>query len=192
MREAMAGVQVELANPNTYDPSRAYVEQHLVPVVAELHRVLTELTAPGSSSAEEWGVDMVPEISTAIFQRLDKRLEETAKHVVFDGSEYLKIPKELLRAKQLKVQLTAVAYAKHDEDPGTVEFRIVRDDGRAITGSYFSTYSSTPETFTRALPFGNADGCVSPEKRTYYIEGCSPFRASIPVCRRFSLSFIYI
>lgn len=136
---------------------------------------------------------MAPEMPLAIFQRLECRIDQTAKHVVFDGSEYLKIPKELLRSKQLKVQLTAVVYARHDSvDTNTVEFRLVRDDGQVITNSHIPTYSGGPETFTRTLPFGNAEGCIAPEKRTYYIEGCSPFRASLPVCRRFSLSFIYI
>lgn len=185
-------VRIELANPNTYESPREYVERHLAPAAAELNRVMEELLAPGSTSAEEWSADMVIEWAGETWQRFDRPLVPSSKHVVFNGAEYESISKELLRQKQLKVQLNAVVYAKHSDDPGTVEFRLVRDDGMVILNSHIATYDAEPTGVMRVLPFGNAKGCIAPEKRTYYIEGCSPFRTSIPVCRRFSLSFVYL
>lgn len=189
----MTGARLELGNPESYATAREYIESHLAPAVTELHRITNELLSPGATSAEEWAVDMVPsDGALAFFQRLDRHLESSAKHVVFDGADYFKIAPELLRTKQLKVQLTATVYAQHDHDPGTVEFRLVRDDGTLIKNSHVSTYDAKPFTYSRVLPFGEEPGCVSPDRRTYFIEGCSPYRSSLPVCRRLSLSFIYI
>jgi len=184
----MPGARVELANPNTYASPTEYIEQHLAPIVAELHRVTNELIAPGSSSGEEWSMDMVPSVRGA-FSPLDRRLDETPKHVVFDGATYQSIPKELLRRKQLKVQLSAIVYVK---GRGDVLFRLVRDDGQVVANSHMNSCSTEPETITRALPFSDAPNAVAPKQHTYIIEGKGLDAAAIPVCRRFSMSFIYV
>ena len=148
-----------------------------------------ELLAPGSTSAEEYGVDMIPVMpSLGYYQYLEKRLDESPKHVVFDGGAYQAISKEILRQKQLKVQLVAVVYAKH----GAVAFRLVRGDGVVVSGSEFQTSAKAPTTITCQLPFGDAHGCVAPKPLTYMIQGKGLDDAAIPVCRRFSLSFIYV
>lgn len=185
----MTGVRVDLANPNTYDSPREYVTQYLAPIVAELHRITNELISPGATSAEEWGVDMVPS-STALgsFHPLDKRLDDSPKHVVFDGAAYQSIPKELLRQKQLKVQLSAVVYAMN----GDAAFRLVRSDGAIVLGSEFKTASREPLTITCRLPFGDSPGCIAPKQLSYIMQGKGLDLGAIPVCRRFSLSFTYV
>lgn len=186
----MSGVQVELANPNTYDSPREYVERHLAPVVAELHRITNELIAPGSTSAEEWGVDMVPvNPSRNAFSPLDRRLDDSPKHVVFDGAAYQSIPTELLRSKQLKVQLSATVYVKRG---GRVWFRLVRDDDVVVANSEFACSEPSAVIVTRTLPFGAQPNCVAPEQRKYIIQARSVDSGAIPVCRRFSMSFVYI
>lgn len=186
----MTGVRVELANPNLYDSPREYVEKHLAPIVSELHRVTNELTAPGSTSAEEWGVDMVPANPTVgAFHSLDRRLDESPKHVVFDGAAYQSIPKELLRQKQLKVQFSALVYVKGQ---GDVLFRLVRDDGAVVANSHINSCSQEPELISRTLPFGDAPNSVAPKQHRYIIQGKGLDLDAIPVCRRFSLSFIYV
>lgn len=182
--------RIELTNPNLCATPQEYIEKHLAPAVTELQRLINELTAPGSTSAEDGSVDMVSsESSRFVFHPLDRRLDTRPKHVVFDGTEYLSVSKELLRQKQLKVQFTATVYSK---GKGLAEFRLVRDDGVIILGSTFETDCHEPTTFTHTLPFGNAEGCVAPEKRSYIIQARSIDRAAIPVCRRFSMSFVYI
>lgn len=181
--------RVELANPNLYASPQEYVEKHLAPVVAELQRVIDELCVPGSTSAEDDSVDMVPAVPGNYWSELDKRLRDTPKHVFFDGAEYLTIPKELLRQKLLKVQLAATVYVK---GKGKAEFRLVRDDGQVILGSDFVTDCHEATTFRHTLPFGNTQGCVASEKRSYIIQARSIGPAAIPVCRRFSMSFVYI
>lgn len=191
----MTGVKVELANPHQYTSPREYIEKHLAPAVTELHRITNELLSPGATSAEEWSVDMVPCAGPiSIYQRLDRPLDNyTGKHVSFDGSEHLSVPPELLRAKQLKVQLTAVVYVyANGEEPAPVSFRLVRDDGEVIDNSEFKVTTVKPETRSFTLPFGTQQGSVAPERRTYFIEGRSIGRMSQPVCRRFSLAFVYI
>jgi hypothetical protein len=184
----VTGVRIELANQNTYGSPSEYVEQHLVPVVTELHRITNELLDPGCTSPEDWAADMVPgEKTKSYYRRLDTPLNHRAKHVAFDGSEYFKIAPELLRSKQLKVQLTAIVYVLGTE----AEFRLVRDDGMIVLGSLIQAYKRTPETFSVILPFGAEVGCVSPDARTYYLEGGSVGK-NTPVCRRFSMSFIYL
>lgn len=189
----MTGLRLDLPNPDTCESPREYIEKHLAPALTELHRITNELLAPGATSAEEWAVDMGPKTTGKFFQRLDQPLYHPGKHVVFDGTEYFTLPKELLRSKQVKVQLTAVVYGKADDDCGSsVAFRLVRDDGVVIQNSDFFCHDQEPSTFTRTLPFGDATGSIAPGKRTYFLEGCSPFCQSMPVCRRMSLSFVYI
>ena len=186
----MTGARVELANPNTYSSPKDYIEQHLAPVVAELHRVTNELTAPGSTSAEEWGVDMVPALPTVgAFSPLDKRLDESPKHVVFDGTLYQQIPKELLRHKLLKVQFTALVYV---QGKGDVLFRLVRDDGGVVANSHINTCSTEPELISRILPFSDLPNAVAPKQHRYIIQGKGLDLGAIPVCRRFSMSFVYV
>lgn len=184
----MTGVRLELANPHDYKSPADYVEQHLAPVATELHRITNELLEPGATSAEEWAVDMVPPSRSENFQRLDRPLLRLAKHVVFDGSEYFLISKDVLRSKQLKVQLSATVYVHEN---GTAVFRLVDSLGDAIENSVISTNSREPETVSVVLPFGEQRGCIHPSRQTYFIEACSP-HGIIPVCRRFSLSFIYL
>lgn len=186
----MTGVRLDLANPNTYESPREYVEKHLAPLVTELHRLLNELSLPGASSAEEWGMDMEPSAPALnAYAELDRRLDQSPKHVVFDGSTYESIPKELLRSKQLKVQLSATVYNK---GLGDVLFRLTRDDGVIVANSHISSCSRQPETIVRTLPFGNALNCVAPYPHKYIIQGKGLDLGAIPVCRRFSLSFVYI
>src|SRR5262245_17581802 len=182
----MSGVRLELANPNDYDSPQDYVERHLAPVLTELHRLTSELFAPGSTS-EEASVDMVPESGpNSLFQRFDKPLDGAPKHVVFDGSAYFSLPKELLRAKQAKVQLTAVAYCKSDRAKlDECGFRLVSDDGTEITNSSFSVTSPHLETVSKILPFGEQPGSIWPDSRVYYLEGRSFGARTVPVCRRF-------
>jgi hypothetical protein len=189
----MTGIRVELANPETYASPGEYVEQHLAPVVTELHRITNELLSPGATSAEEWSVDMRPETPSADWRSLDRRLEETAKHVTFDGSQYFTLPAELLRAKQLKVQLTAVVYGKPvGKRLHEVEFRLSRADGIAIDNSTFCVTTTTPVTINRILPFGGQVGSIAAELRDYVIEARCVSRLTVPVCRRLSLSFVYV
>ncbi len=182
--------RIELANPNTYESTREYVEKHLAPIVAELTRITNELIVPGSTSAEEWGVDMVPGYpSLGSFSSLDVRLDQSPKHVVFDGAAYESIPKELLRQKQLKVQLSAVVYVKGGL---TAAFRLIDEHANVVLGSEFKTTSGSPLTITCQLPFGNAPNCVAPVQRKYIMQGKGLDLGAIPVCRRFSMSFVYI
>lgn len=182
--------RVELANPNLYASPQEYIEKHLAPAVTELQRLISELSVPGSTSAEDWAVDMVPsESSRLFFSNLDRRLDSKPKHVVFDGAEHLTIPKELLRQKLLKVQFSATVYVK---GKGSAEFRLARDDEQVIFGSTFVTDCHEATTFTHTLPFGNTQGCVAPEQRSYIIQARSIAPGAIPVCRRFSMSFVYI
>lgn len=186
----MPGTQVELANPNLYDSPREYVEKHLAPIVAELSRITNELTAPGSTSAEEWGMDMVPSNPTVgAFSPLDRRLVDSPKHVVFNGAEYQSIPKAILREKQLKVQLNAVVYVKGS---GDVLFRLVRDDGVVVANSDFSCSEQEAVIVTRTLPFGDHPKSVAPKQHSYIMQGKGLDLGAIPVCRRFSMSFLYV
>jgi hypothetical protein len=185
----MTGIRLELADPDDYPDLPTYIEQHVAPVAAELHRLANELFSPGST-AEELAVDMMPKKHPGSdFSRLDRRVDESPKHVIFDGSEYFSLPKELLRSKQAKVQFVATVYVKGG---GGAEFRLVRDDGMVIENSLFYVSGSKLQTRSYIVPFGEHAGCITPDSRTYFIEGGMATTGSLPVCRRFSLSFVYI
>lgn len=191
----MTGLRLELANPNEYGSPAEYIERHLAPVATELHRIANELLAPGATSAEEWAVDMVPEVRNSVmWQRLDHTLHEQCKHVVFDGSEYLTIPAELLRRKQLKVQFNATVYSvpAAGRINGTSDFRLVDAYGDVIAGSAFSSTAVMPEQLVFTLPFGDHPNSIKTTKQSYLMEARSPDRSALPVCRRLSLSFVYI
>lgn len=181
--------RIELANPNLYATPQEYIEKHLAPVVAELHRALEEVTSPIGDKS----MDMIPLHGGLGWSTLDTHLDATPKHFIFDGSAYEKVPTELLRHKQLKVQLTALVYVIGG---GSADFRLMRYDGlttgEPVIGSQFETDCHEPTSFTLTLPFGNTKGCVAPEKRSYIIEARSVDPSTIPVCRRFSMSFVYI
>lgn len=184
----MTGLRIQLPDPSSCASPLEYIERHLAPAATELHRIVNELLAPGATSAEECSMDMVPGKCSGSFSRLDKRLDESPKHVIFDGSEYFSVPTEILRAKQLKVQLTAVLYVK---GKGAADFRLVRDDGAIIRGSSIHVSDKLAMEYSRIVPFGDHPDCISPDSRTYYIEAATLDRC-VPVCRRFSLSFVYI
>lgn len=190
----MSGVQLELDNPNTYESPKDYVEKHLAPLVTELHRITNELLSPGSSSPEAWEVDMTPSDQTCLhFSDLNRRLDDLPKSVVFDGSAYQHISKELLRSKQLKVLLTATVYVKHNAfDVGGAAFRLVRDDGAIVLNSLMETFAKEPATMSCHLPFGDSANCVAPKEHRYMLQGKGLGLGSIPVCRRFAMSFVYI
>lgn len=186
----MTSARIELANPNLYATPQEYIEKHLAPVVAELHRALEEVTSP----IGEKSTDMIPLYSSLKWSPLDAHLDNTPKHFIFDGAAYEKVPTELLRQKQLKVQLNALVYVIGG---GSADFRLMRYDGLPFTGepvigSTFETDCHEPTSFTLTLPFGNTKGCVAPERRSYIIEARSVDSGIIPVCRRFSMSFVYI
>jgi len=185
----MPGIRLELAPLEPFESHEEYVKRHVAPFLTELHRITTEFFVPGST-AEELAVDMSPSVPCSErFCRLDQHVDPSPKHVIFDGSRYFSLPKELVRSKQVKVQFVAVAYVKLD---GTADFRLVRDDGMRIENSFFHVSGSEVQTITRILPFGDQKGSISPDSRTYYIEAGRFDTFSIPVCRRFSLSFVYI
>ena len=186
-----SGAQLELANPDLYESPRDYVEKHLAPVATELHRLLNEFLAPGSTSVEEAAVDMTAVLDVPhSWSNVDRVLKPLPKSVSFNGRDYFLIPKETLRAKQLKVQLTAVAYVK---DGGAAELRIVRgDDGTPIPASVFRVIGSEPRSYVVNLPFGEAVGCVTPQLSLYVMQARRLQKQSIPVCRRFSMQFLLI
>lgn len=190
----MSGTRLELANPEAYASPQDYVVEHLAPVAMELQRVVNELLTPGATSVEEWGMDMVPSGPfSGEFQPLDGHLHRASKHCTFNGGEYFSLPKEHLLAKQVKVQFTAVVYGKKlHKQLGPVAFRLIRADGMVIDNSEFQVTTEEPETVSRILPFGELRGCVSPERHDYIIEGRCVGVRMLPVCRRISLSFVYI
>lgn len=190
----MTGLRLELGNPNAYSSVQDYVKEHVAPVVTELHRLTNELLAPGATSAEEWSVDMIPPpLKRGQFARLDRHLQNTAKNVFFDGSTFLDVPAEILQRKQLKVQLQATVY-KHDPNGvgGSVRFRLVDEHGWHIQGSSMHTDSSDPVTIHSTLAFGRDGHSVKPGPARYYIEASTSNERVIPVCRRLSMSFVYI
>ena len=186
----MTGTRIELANPNLYDTPKEYVEKHLIPVVTELHRMLNECLDPGSSSVEEWAVDMAPRPSpNGGFSIIERPIKPLSKHVLFDGAAVHALPRDVLRRKQAKVQFSGTVYVVGD---GEAEFRLLRGDGDIVTGSVIRTDSKLPVTVSCVLPLVDADNSVVPKAMTYFIQGRMRTGGGTPVCRRFSLSFVYI
>lgn len=181
--------RLDLADPRGFDTPRDYIEKHLAPVATELQRLVNEFLSPGASTSEAWEVDMSPHRDSAGYANVTELLQPPVKSAFFDGREYFSIPRETLVRKRLKVQLVAVAYVKNG---GSASFRLVRGDGGIIPDSEFQVASGEPTTVTRILPFGEGAGCVLPHNQQYIMQAKRLEKHSLPVCRRFSLSFICI
>ena len=186
----MTAAKLELADPHEFDTARDYIEKHLAPTAAELHRLVNEFLDPGSTSSEECSVDMAPSGEAPHkWWVVDTVINKQPKSVLFDGREYFSIPKESLRGKRLKVQMNATVFVKHG---GSALFRLIRGDGDVVKDSEFSASSSEPAIISRILPFGEGSGCVTPHWQSYIMQARKLEKHSLPVCRRFSLSFTLI
>ncbi len=188
----MTNARLELASPEGFESVRSYINEHLAPVAAELHRLVNESFAPGSTSAEEGSIDAIPsDPASGVFETIDRPLRTGPKSVVFDGAEYFQIPKDVLRSKQVRVVFSATTYCLEGSHPGAL-FRLVRADGMVIEGSSFGCTWDAPKPFSCELPIADKPGCIVPSMQVYHIQGKALQRGLTPVCRRFSLSLQFV
>lgn len=178
-------IKLVLPEPQSFDPAD-YVRDKLIPLAGHLHKLCSEFFNPGCT-AEEGIVDMMPNEPHKYFEPLDKRVTEKPKSVVFKTDP--NIP-QVKGDKRLKILLSAVVYV---QPPGTACFRIVRAcDKMVIEDSIIQINNTEPALLNRYLHFGNEQGRISPFEYEYQIEGRYIGSKCIPVCRRFSLSEVYI
>lgn len=166
--------------------AKEYVEQRLVPLAGDLKRLCDEFFVPGST-AEDVSVDMRPSQLKKFYSPVDTRVSEKPKSTSFwipDNFPYEQ------NGKRLKIQFRAVLYIAGN---GTAAFRLVdtkRDS--EISGSTIQVMSSEPTLYERCLDIGRDGESIHPEVTDYHIEAKLLTTLCQPVCRRFSLSCVYI
>jgi hypothetical protein len=197
---------------------KEYVEQRLVPMAAELHKVMNEFFTPGVSD-EEHSVDMTTSDNCKFFTDVNQRVEkDKSKSVKFECPNDIPLFKG---DKRLKILLAAVVYvlpvgsdsvsAKmsargfSSKSPPTAGFQLVRScDGSVVEDSIFQVMEDKPTLYQRYLPFGKEEKTkgsaagstnvcrISPFEYDYHMQARSMNVKCVPVVRRISLSTVYI
>lgn len=181
----MTDVKLILPEPDSFEPGD-YVRDKLIPLAGHLQKLCNEFFNPGCT-AEEGIVDMMPAEPHKYFEDLDKRVIDKPKSVRFKAETGIPLYKG---EKRLKILLSAMVYV---QPAGTACFRLVRaDDGMFIEDSVIQINNTEPTLINRYLAFGNQDGRISPFEYTYNIQGKFLGSKCNPICRRFSLTPVYI
>lgn len=180
-----SNVKLILPECETFDPAD-YVRDKLIPLTGQLHKLCSEFFNPGCT-AEEGIVDMRPEEPHKYFESLTKRVHDKPKSCIFKAEPGLPLAKG---DKRLKILLSAVVYV---QPAGTACFRLIRAcDKMVIEDSLIQTTNTEPALLNRYMAFGNQEGRISPFEYEYIIEGKYLGTKCVPICRRFSLSAVYI
>lgn len=181
----MSDIKLILPKIESFEPAD-YVRDKLIPLTGQLHKLCSEFFNPGCT-AEDVIVDMMPNDPHKYFECLDKRVSEKPKSVTFKTEPNLPLSKG---EKRLKILFSAVVYV---QPSGTACFRLVRAcDKMIVEDSLIQTTAEEPTLLNRYLHFGTEEGRISPFQYEYIIEGRYLGAKCNPICRRFSLSEVYI
>ncbi len=181
----MTDCKLILPEPDSFDPAD-YVRDKLIPLTGQLQKLCSEFFNPGCT-AEEGIVDMMPAEPHKYFENLDKRVEDKPKSVLFKPERDLPLYKG---DKRLKILLSAIVYV---QPAGTACFRLVNgDNGDVIEDSIIQVTNTEPALYTRYLSYGNQEGRIRTTEYTYAIQAKYLSTKCNPICRRFSLTTVYI
>jgi len=182
----LSRLELHLPTKEEEESPQVYVNKKLVPLAAELYR-LVQLNTVFDRTMEKEESDMTCQEVGKQWAPVNVMLEQSKpKSVKFSVDE--KTPLEQ-NGKQLKILFSMTAYS---EDGKPVAFRLVRQsDGHPVEGSTIQVESTYPHQYIAHLPFGEGKNRILPREETYKIEARYITTVSRPVCRRFSLSLVY-
>lgn len=182
----MSHLEIHLPNKEEEESPQIYVNKKLVPIAAELYR-LVQLNTVFDRTMEKEESDMTCQEIGKMYSDVNVLLEQSKpKSVKFSVDE--KTPYEK-NGKILKILFSLTAYS---EGGKPVAFRLVRQsDGSVIDGSVLQVESEYPHQYIAHLPFGDGKNRILPREETYILQSKYITTLSRPVARRFSLSIVY-
>lgn len=181
----MSDFKLQLPEPTDFDPSN-YTKNHLIPLCAQLHKLCSEFFTPGCTD-EAGAVDMAPKEPHKYFEDVDTPVSSKPKSVRFSVDPNVPLFKG---EKRLRICLSAVVFC---QPSGTAVFRLVRrSDKSVVEDSLIQTGATEPTLVNRYLLLGNEPGRVSPYADDYVMQAKYMGTKCVPICRRFSLSVVYV
>lgn len=183
----MSNLQIHLPTKEEQESPQQYVNKKLVPIAAELYR-LVQLNTVSDRTSEKEESDMTCHEIGKHYKPINTMLEtDKPKSVKFSLPPNAPPEKN---GKLLKVLFSCTCYSKEGK---TVAFRLSRkSDNEPIEGSQIQTDSQYPHEYTLYLPIGHAKDTIWAKEAEYVITGKYVTTYSRPVVRRFSLSLIYV
>lgn len=182
----MGHLELYLPTKEEEESPQIYVNKKLVPLAAELYR-LVQLNTIFDRTAEKEESDMT-------CQQIEKQymdvniLKDVNKPKSVKFSVDSKTPLEK-GGKMLKILFSLTAYS---ESGKPVAFRLVRaSDGNPVEHSVIQVDSTYPHEYIAHLPFGHGKNSILPREETYILQARYIGQVAKPVARRFSLSVVY-
>ena len=182
----MSHIEIHLPTKEEEESPSIYVNKKLVPIAAELYR-LVQLHTISDRTTEKEESDMTSQSVGKQYEPINVMLKENEpKSVTFSVDPKTPFEKN---GKIIKILFSLTAYSA---DGKSVAFRLIRkSDGNVIDNSVIQVDSTYPHQYIAHLPFGNGKGSILPKEETYILEGRYITTYSRPVARRFSLSVVY-
>lgn len=182
----MSHIEIHLPTKEEEESPSIYVNKKLVPLAAELYR-LVQINTSADRSKEKEESDMTCQEITKQYTDVNvMKVENEPKSVEFSVDS--KVPREK-NGKILKILFTLVAYSA---DGKPVAFRLFRkSDGNFVDNSVIQVDSTYPHTYVAHLPFGDGKNSIRSAPDTYILQARYIGQVATPVARRFSLSMVY-
>lgn len=182
----MSHLELTLPTKEEEESPSVYVNKKLVPLAAELYR-LVQLNTVFDRTMEKEESDMTCQKIGKEYFDINVLLEESKpKSVKFSVDPKTPLEKN---GKILKILFSLTGYSDGGKP---VAFRLVRlSDGNIIENSVIQCESEYPHQYIAHLPFGDGKSRILPKEETYIVQGRYITTYSRPVCRRFSLSLVY-
>jgi hypothetical protein len=183
----LSDIKVILPTKDESENPSDYVNNKLVPIVSELHR-LTNALICGGNSEEYSDIDMIPSTIGLKFAPVDVYLQQkrpkSCTFEVPDNTPYQQL------GKSLKALFKAEVYS---EKGHSVCFRLINSNsGESLRDSSLQVMTKEPKVYSVYLPIGAQKDRVQLNLTTYHIEAKCMTIIDRPICRRFSLSLVYV
>ena len=186
----MSDLKLYLPTKEEEESPQIYVNQKLVPLAAELHRLVNENMTRGVTE-ENSDIDMVPQEVGKQYSLVNMYLHTVrAKFCTFSvDTKQTPLQKD---GKMLKVMYKATVYSENGKP---VHFRLMRvKDKVTIRQSDIQTANTKPTEHVLYLPLGDSSqkDRIQIKENEYCIEAKYVQLWARPICRRFSLSLVYV
>lgn len=182
----MSKLQIQLPTKEEEESPSIYVNKKLVPLAAELYR-LVQINTVSDRSIEKEDLDMTCQDISKQYTDVNVMLEQSQSKSV----KFMVDPKTPLEknGKILKILFSLTAFS---ETGKPVAFRLVRQsDGNVVENSTIQVESTYPHQYVAHLPFGDGKHRILPKEETYILQARYITVQSRPIARRFSLSLVY-
>ncbi len=182
----MSELRIQLPTKEEEESPQIYVNKKLVPLAAELYR-LVQLNTVFDRTMEKEESDMTCQEIGRQYTDVNVLLEQSKpKSVKFSVDPKTPLEKN---GKILKILFSLTAYSDSGKP---VAFRLVRgSDGNVVENSVIQSDSQYPHQYVAHLPFGDGKNRILPREETYIIQARYITMLCRPVVRRFSLSLVY-